>query len=429
MLTRSLILCVDDEKIVLDSLKIQLGQIFQGEPVIIETAESGEEGLEILKDYSCSIEDEDDILIALVISDMIMPSMKGSEFLEIVHGKYPETMKILLTGQSEKEDILETISKVHLYRYFAKPWDKIDFNMTVREAVLSYWQTKEIELQRDQLLTLNENLEKRVKERTTELQVKNKMMTDSINYAKRIQDGIFVDIKEVQQFVKSFFVLYRPMHVLSGDFYFFSKIEDKIIVVAVDCTGHGVPGALMSIIASVHLNRIINVQKHTDPVYILNELHIGVVKSLNQNHSGIEDGMDVAICAYDTINKEITFSGAKRPLIYIKNKELHHIKGGRLPIGGLVNYERIYQNHTFKVDSDTMFYVFSDGYTDQFGGKNAERFKIGRFKDLVSEIYEKSAIEQKEILEHTINEWKQGIAQTDDILVIGFKLENLIELS
>ena len=152
MKEKKFILCVDDEKIVLDSLKIQLKQHFKSD-CIIETAESGEEALEVIEDYK-----EDGVLPQVIISDQIMPNMRGSELLETIHNNYPEILKILLTGQADKNDVIEAVNNAGLYRYFAKPWDKMDLNITVSEALVSFQKDKELETQRKQLIVLNLSL-------------------------------------------------------------------------------------------------------------------------------------------------------------------------------------------------------------------------------------------------------------------------------
>ncbi len=415
MKQKEFILCVDDEKVILDSLKYQLKTFFKSD-FIIETAESGKEALEILEEYREDL----GIAASLVISDMMMPNMKGSELLEKIHEIYPQTPKILLTGHADKQDIIDTISRVQLYRYFPKPWDKVDFNITVREALLAYVRTKEIESQRDKLLDLNKNLEKKVEDRTKELFVKNEMITDSINYAKRIQDGVLTDLDEVKKFLPEFFIYYKPLHIVSGDCYFFTKIDSKIVIAVVDCTGHGVPGAMMSMISNFQLNRIVNVERITDPAKILYEFHVGVVKALNQKQNDLEDGMDVSLCVYDEETKQMTYAGAKRPLVYVRNGEMCSIKGDNLPIGGLLNFERNYINHSFKVDQDILFYMFTDGVVDQYGEAINRRFKISNFRKLILENVDKPLVDQGIAIEKTITEWQGNAAQTDDILVLGF---------
>ncbi len=418
MRQKEFILCVDDEKVILDSLKHQLKAHFKSD-FIIETAESGKEALEILNEYKENF----GMAASLIISDMVMPNMKGSELLEIIHEMYPQTPKILLTGQANEKDIVDTISKVQLYRYFAKPWDKVDFNITVREALLSYVRTKKIERQRDKLLDLNRNLEIKVENRTKELSVKNKMITDSINYAKRIQDGVLTDLEEIRQFLPHFFMYYRPLHIVSGDCYFIAKVGHRIVAAIVDCTGHGVPGALMSMISNFQLNGIINIQKITDPAQILNEFHLGVTKTLNQGQNDLEDGMDVAITVFDQSTRTLTFSGAKRPLIISRDGKLESIKGDNLPIGGLVNFKRSYTNHTIQLSDGMICYMFTDGIVDQFGGENNRRFKINRFRTLLTEHADQSLAEQEKIIDQTIVDWQGDQPQTDDILVFGFKID------
>ena len=277
-----------------------------------------------------------------------------------------------------------------------------------------------------------EKLEIQVAERTKEIseqkkviEEKNKDITDSINYAKRIQDAILPSDEQVKKMLPDSFVLFKPKDIVSGDFYFFSEVEGKVIASAVDCTGHGVPGAFMSMVGYNHLKRMVNEQKITDTSQILDELHKQVLHSLNRDISkrDSKDGMDMAIVSIDKQKREVQFSGAVRPLYYFDSSGFHEVKGERYSIAGVKEIGSApYASTTISVAEPTNFYLFSDGFADQFGGKDGKKLMSKYFRKLLTSIQGKTMQEQKNQLEKFIVEWKAGREQMDDIMVIGIKI-------
>ncbi|HET6244407.1 MAG: SpoIIE family protein phosphatase [Bacteroidetes bacterium] len=275
-------------------------------------------------------------------------------------------------------------------------------------------------------------LEQKVSERTVELADKNKELarknkevTDSINYAKRIQDAILPDLKKINKALPDSFILFQPKDIVSGDFYFFTERNDKIIISSVDCTGHGVPGAFMSMIGSSFLNQIVNEMGITDPSAILLELHKKVLKALNKDLLNREsiDGMDMSIISFDINTLELTFAGALRPLYCFFGNEFLEIKGDRFSIGGVADMENTnYNNHYFKGVKGDSLYLFSDGFADQFGGDSGKKFMSQRFKSFLYEIKDLPMVNQKQRLEETFNNWRGKLEQVDDILVIGVRI-------
>ncbi len=287
-----------------------------------------------------------------------------------------------------------------------------------------------------------ENLERIVKERTAEIEMqnveilaqrdslfakneeidhKNKDITSSLVYAKRIQEAMLPLKENISSALDEYFILLKPRDIVSGDFYWFAEKEDKIIISAVDCTGHGVPGAFMSMIGSEILTTIVN-QKVTDAAEILQKMNKYVITALKQDATSNQDGMDLGLCVIDKKKKTLEFSGAKNPMVYIENGNLHYIKGDRQAIGGSQKGDGSYEKHIINYQSPSWFYIFSDGYQDQFGGKDNRKFMIKRLKELLFEIHTKSADEQYKILDDTIMDWMSTTTQTDDIILIGFKL-------
>lgn len=262
------------------------------------------------------------------------------------------------------------------------------------------------------------------------LREKNKDITDSINYAKRIQQAILPPAVLINKIFPEGFVLYRPKDVVSGDFYFISERADKVVVAAIDCTGHGVPGAFMSMIGSSLLNQIVNEQDVTNSSEILNRLHSGIQDALkqkvemDQKTSDAHDGMDVAVCCFDTrsLSSAVEFSGAMRPLYYSAGGVFSELKGDRFSIGGAV-YEQqgSFSGHMLNLHKGDVVYLFTDGYADQFNDQG-KKLTTGGFKKLLASLLAKPMQEQKVHLEAFFEKWKGTSEQTDDILVIGIRV-------
>ena len=270
-------------------------------------------------------------------------------------------------------------------------------------------QKEEIESQRDKLAGQND-----------EIQKINKDITSSIEYAKRIQTAMLPLESNIQAHLEDYFILFKPRDIVSGDFYWFTHKNDKTFIAAVDCTGHGVPGAFMSMIGAEILTTIVNNKEVYDAAEILFLLNKYIRTALKQDATENQDGMDMALCVIDKKNETVEFSGAKNPLFVIQDGELTKIKGSRQSIGGYQFGE--FEKHTVKYTTPSWFYIFSDGYADQFGGENQSKFMIKHFKKILMNNYQKSMKEQNEILDKAISNWMISTRQTDDILVIGFKL-------
>ncbi|MEO6882763.1 MAG: two-component regulator propeller domain-containing protein [Bacteroidia bacterium] len=267
-------------------------------------------------------------------------------------------------------------------------------------------------------------LENKVNERTKELAQKNKDITSSIRYAKRIQEAILPPQKQIFSHFKNAFIVYKPKDIVSGDFYWFAEKGEKTIIATVDCTGHGVPGAFMSMIGHNLLNQIVIEKGIISPSEILNELHHGVQSALKQGEHNIDtnDGMDIALCAIDVDKREVQFAGAYRPLFIINNTNFEKIEPDKFPIGGTQMEFKPFTNHTKKLKEGDAIYIFSDGYADQFGGKDGKKFMVKRFQELLISSQTLSMQEQGKLLDTTIENWKGDFQQVDDILVIGIRL-------
>jgi len=257
-----------------------------------------------------------------------------------------------------------------------------------------------------------------------QIEVKNKDITDSINYSKRIQEAMLPSAKLKYKLFKDIFILYKPKDIVSGDFYWYTEKNGKRFIAACDCTGHGVPGALMSMIGNNILNQIVSEKGITEPNEILSQLNYEIKKSLKQNQkSETKDGMDIALVCLKP-NNEIEFSGAQRPLWIIRNTGVfEEIKATKFSIGGIHNEdEKLFDKHCIQLQENDSIYLFTDGFADQFGGKEGKKFMSKRLKEILVANYSLSMKEQEHSLERNLNEWKGNIEQVDDVLVIGVKI-------
>lgn len=275
-------------------------------------------------------------------------------------------------------------------------------------------------------------LEEKVKERTIkiekqkeEIEEQKKHIMDSIHYARRIQNAILPSYNMIGEHLQNYFVLYLPKDIVSGDFYWFHDTDGLFMVAAVDCTGHGVPGAFMSIVGFNQLNHVVNVKKARTASIILDELNKGVITTLNENKGtgSIKDGMDMALCILDIKSGKAEFAGANNPMYLIRNNELIKYKGDRFPIGAFEGSEpQLFKNNEIDLSTGDCLYLFSDGYADQFGGPENKKFMYKKFEDLLIEIHGEPMEVQKEKLLSRLNSWKGRNEQVDDILVIGIRI-------
>ena len=269
----------------------------------------------------------------------------------------------------------------------------------------------------------NKVLENKVAERTRELEEKNNDITSSITYAKRIQEAILPSKDQIFKKLKNAFILYQPKDIVSGDFYWFAEKNDWKILAVVDCTGHGVPGAFMSMIGHNLLHQIVSEKGIVDPAEILNNLHKGVQEALRQGQNEINtnDGMDVSLIALNNITTEVKWAGANRPLVTIDSTgEFLKFDGNKFPVGGAqLDINRVFTTQVIKLKNPAMAYMTSDGYADQFGGDKGKKFMVKRFHDLLCTIHLKSPEEQKKELQRNFDQWRQNHEQVDDVLVVG----------
>ena len=261
-------------------------------------------------------------------------------------------------------------------------------------------------------------------EQHRKISVQNKEITDSIQYAKRIQYATLPKKVISKDIIDDLFILFMPRNIVSGDFYWYHEFDDYVVITAVDCTGHGVPGAFMSMIGITFLNEIVVEKRVREPGKILDELRKRIIHALGQGETktATSDGMDMALSVIEKNTKRMQYAGAYNPLICLRNEELIEIKGDRMPVGIYEKKEGHFISHSIQLQSKDTIYLFSDGYADQFGGSKDRKFLTKNFKRLLQEISPLPMNEQKKVLEITLRDWQGSLAQVDDILVIGFKL-------
>jgi serine phosphatase RsbU (regulator of sigma subunit) len=253
---------------------------------------------------------------------------------------------------------------------------------------------------------------------------KNKYITASINYASRIQTAILPDNDEIIELGKDCFILYLPKEIVSGDFYWFNNSHDKLIVAVGDCTGHGVPGALMSMLGISFLEEIVNHRGIKESGKILDELKKAVQRALRQkgNRDEAKDGMDISLCVIDPLENKLQFSGANNNLYLIRNDELFEFPADRMPIGISEKTDPDFKSIIIDIFSDDIMYMLSDGYADQFGGPNHKKYKYEALKAFLLKIHKLPLQEQKQKLAREFNEWKGINDQIDDVVIIGLKI-------
>jgi serine phosphatase RsbU (regulator of sigma subunit) len=298
---------------------------------------------------------------------------------------------------------------------------KMRYNLAENERILEQKvieRTEEVVRQKEEIL-----------EKTTELELLYTQVTDSIRYAKRIQEAILPPDSYAKKILPKSFILYKPKDIVSGDFYWLGKKNNKAMVAAVDCTGHGVPGAFMSIVGFNLLKDISKNSVYEKPGEIMDAMSDGVNKTLHnsktndENAQKTKDGMDMTLLSIDYEKNKIEFSGANNPLYIVRNNEILQIKADKFPIGySIFDEPKKYTTHELDVQKGDVLYIFSDGYADQFGGPKGKKLMAGKFREILLEAAKLNIHDQKQFLNTTIENWKGNHEQVDDILVIGVQI-------
>jgi len=309
---------------------------------------------------------------------------------------------------------------------------KADYRPMSEEDVLGHALLK----MRQELAERERILEQKVSERTEEVvrqkeEVERqsrkvvelyKNVTDSIRYAKRLQESILPPEKRIKELLPESFVFYRPKDIVSGDFYWFDRVGGKVVFAAVDCTGHGVPGAFMSLVGHNGLNQAVRTKGQVRPSQVLEDLNRIAFDALHKDRDQfVRDGMDMALCALDPDSLELDYAGANCPLYLVRDGEVRQFTPDKMPIGGFELQGRAFTDHRIQLRKGDVVYIFSDGYADQFGGPKGKKFLYRRFRELLVDIHGLPMERQKIMLLEALNQWKGAHEQVDDILVIGMR--------
>ena len=343
--------------------------------------------------------------------------------------------ELLLTKKDRAADVHCLLSSMAIYnedrtiRCYQGIIKDITEKKKAQEAL--FQSLADLDIANKELHLLNETLEYKVEERTQALkhekeivEQNSKEINESIQYAKRIQASILPPMQRLKNEFLDSFVYYEPKDVVSGDFYWYEKIKNNPLFAVVDCTGHGVPGAFMSIIGYTQLNEIVNQQVVTDPGVILQELDKRVRTALHQNtlnSKNSKDGMELGLIHVNRSQNTLEFAGAMRPLYLVRNGELKIYKGSKFSIGGISLREKQFETIRIEIQPGDSFYVFSDGYPDQFGGPNGKKFMTRNVADMLRSIAHLNMVEQEKIVKQTIDTWMTNEEQVDDILICGIK--------
>jgi DNA-binding response OmpR family regulator len=385
------ILVVDDN---LKNIQV-LGGFLQNEGFEVEFAVEGTSALEWISRQEFD----------LVLLDIMMPEMDGYEVCSIIKENpgNKDLPVIFITAKTDHDSIIQGFETGGV-DYITKPFIKSELLARIKTH---------IEIKRS-----HDRLEKARKE----IEEKNRSITSSIEYASNIQAALLRTSEAYLDRLPENFILFLPKDIVSGDFYWFSCVDDLRIIAVMDCTGHGVPGALMSTLGITYLNEIVHGERIMKPELIIDSLRKKIISALSQKgYSGtIKDGIEGSVITFDPSTREIQYSASFNPLIFIHNEELLEIKADRIPIG---YYERAasFTNTKLTVSENDMIYLFSDGFMDQFGGEMSKRFQLNRFKELLFDNHKLPLNQQKEVLLSTLYEWRGKGEQTDDILVIGLR--------
>ncbi len=368
-------------------------------------------------------------------------------------GKYKQALEMHELYMETKDSLAKIDAEEELYRF------EVDKEYQLKKQVDSIKHADEILIQQAENLTKEEQL-KSEKQRRTGLiiifglvllslgfvfvQLKNtraqkliiekqhlnlnqshKEITDSINYAKRIQDALMTSTVYMKDVIPKSFIFFVPKDVVSGDFYWvYKNPKGQIFFTAVDCTGHGIPGAFMSMIGNSFLNEIIIENKIEDTGQILNKMREQIIKSLDQKaaQANNKDGMDMALCKYDPKKKTVQYSGAYNPLIHISGKEINHIKGDNQPIALHTGKKLPFTSHEIEVKKGDMLYIYSDGFADQFGGERGKKYMSGKFKKFLLSISDKPIDQQETLIKEEFANWMGENEQIDDVCVMGVRV-------
>ena len=389
--------------LIVDDIDINLqliSEILDKNNIRVKTAHSGKEALEIAQQVGPD----------LILLDVAMPEMDGYTVCEQLkeNDSTSNIPVIFVSAKNQTDDIVRGL-KLGAVDYLTKPYK----SQELLSRVITHLDLKR---SKDLINKQNETLKQT-----------NNQLTKSLSYAKHIQDKLLPELSKIQEYLPETFILHKSKYLVSGDFYWFNKQDNLLFLAVIDCTGHGMPGALMSMIGNTLLNEIIIKNKITDPAEILKTLNSEVVKTLKKEDSSDEfdnEGMDISLCCIDTKNNQAKISCANQDVYYIQDGILHTIEGQIFSIGRECKETKNLKFTTtiINLTNPTYIYMMSDGFQDQFGGTNNKKFQINQLKELIVKNHKASMPDQYKVFQNKLDNWKGDNELTDDILVVGFKL-------
>jgi len=361
----------------------------------------------------------------LILLDINMPEMSGYEVCEILKkdAQTKDIPVIFLSALNAKENIVKGFDYGGV-DYITKPFNKAE----LLSRVFTHLDLKK---SRDTIAAQNEILTKQ----KVKIEEQHKKILSSINYAQVIQNAVLPSTDFLNQFIPENFIVHIPRDIVSGDFYWITQVGNQVVIAAGDCTGHGVPGAFMSMLGIAYLSEIFYTLSFAPEIKadtVLNKLRKRIKIALHQDNprDNVSDGMDMALCIINLETREMNYAGANIPLFLVRfnettrQNELLEYKPDRMPVAIHVK-ERPFTSHVIKLKTNDLIYLASDGYADQFGGKNNSKLKKKGFKNLLLKNSHKNMPEQKELLLNAFTEWKATCRQVDDVMVIGLKVSEI----
>jgi len=402
---KPLILIVDDTQ---QNIQV-LGSILFSKGYSVSVATSGNEALKSLKR----------LIPDLVLLDIQMPQMNGFEVCTIIKNQ-PDTKEIpviFLTASTETENILKGF-EVGAVDFITKPFNSAELLARISthiELKRSKEKIKDEKVKTEALYIALQNSNIRLKYAYSNIK-------SSIHYAKRIQENMLPNLCFLKENGIKYFVINKPKDIIGGDLYWVKHINEKIFIAVADCTGHGVPGALLSMLGHNILNEIVNIENIHDSSEILNNLNVRFRSILKQEITLSHDGMDIALCVINTKSRIIEYAGARRSILYYDNNKLTELIPDKLSIGGLENNFSVFSKQIFEFKSGNKIFMFTDGITDQFDNLNLKKITLKRFKNQLSSITMNPIHNIRRDLIDFLKEWKGSNSQTDDILVLGIEI-------
>ncbi|MCW3077864.1 MAG: hypothetical protein JWO32_2473 [Bacteroidetes bacterium] len=340
----------------------------------------------------------------------------GSNWWEVTRFSKPEgekTREKILAVLRRNVDSVETFEHIFKTSYGGKKWIRWNVSYLNDDQIIGIGYD----------ITDKKNQEKYLLERNIQLQQQHKEIKDSIFYAQRIQQNSLQSKEYINGVFNNNFVLYKPKDIVSGDFYFFYQDDEFRYAILVDCTGHGVPGAMMSMVANSIIKEVLINKKIKAVSQILYELDKELFKNINSYGSELSsDGMDLAIISISKKTNRMHFAGAFRPMIIMRKEQVIELKASRYPLGFYNDVDKLFEEHVIMLQPDDCLYLFTDGFIDQFGGSNNKKLNKRNFKELLRTSSTMTLAEQESYLEYSFNNWKQEEEQTDDVLIIGIKI-------